>query len=249
MLVMPILYARPTSSRLCLACYALTLPPTLRDAVIAVVQERIQRPTNGQGHDRAKLTAQLERPRDLYQLGDLDKATYLQRRAQLQQQLGQATPAPQRTLDIERAIELLSSMAALLDATTDTAQQRALIQQVLITIWVQKGALVAVRPAPNYVLLMQAAPMWLKRPRRARPHNLRSILTEKSVLILVSHLVPRWTSDLRQLGFVVVICEDVRRREHAIRVIGRMDHHPIPGIEANVCNRPGGAPVRICTSK
>ena len=39
-------------------------------------------------------------------------------------------PIPQRTRDLERAIQLLSSMAALLDAATG-AEQRALIQQVM----------------------------------------------------------------------------------------------------------------------
>jgi site-specific DNA recombinase len=145
---------------------ALTLPASLRDAVIAVVQQRIAHPTTAHGRDLAKLTAQLDRLRDLYELGDLDKPTYMARRAQLQQQLAQITPTPQRTFDLERAIELLGSIAALLDAAPDVAQRRALVQQVLTMVWIQKGAVVAVRPAPSYVLLMQTAPMWLKRPRR-----------------------------------------------------------------------------------
>lgn len=153
---------------------ALSLPPTLRDAVIEVVRRRIQQPMTSQGHDRAKLTAQLDRLKDMYQMGDLEKSAYVARRTQIQQQLAQVTPAPQRALDLDRATQILSSMAALLDAATDTAQQRALLQQVLTTIWITKGALVAMRPAPMFVLLMQAAPMWLKRPRRglksSEPH-------------------------------------------------------------------------------
>ncbi len=153
---------------------ALSLPPPLRDAVIGVVQQRMTRPMTVQDHDLARLETQLERLKDMYQMGDLDKATYVQRRTQLQQRIAAAVPAPQRTLDIERAMEVLTSIDALLVAAT-LPQQRALIQQVLTTIWIEKSTVTAIRPAPNYLLLVDVmARMWVKRPRldfsQAEPH-------------------------------------------------------------------------------
>jgi site-specific DNA recombinase len=142
---------------------ALTIPPTLRDAVIAVVQKRLTRPATGQAHDVAKLEGQLERLKELYELGDLDKADYLKKRKRVQEQLTRAIPTPTRTLDITRAMDLLSSMAALLDGATPL-QQRAVIQQVLSMIWIEKSAVTAIRPAHSYAIFI--ASMWQKRPRR-----------------------------------------------------------------------------------
>jgi hypothetical protein len=71
-------------------------------------------------------------------------------------------PAPSRVLDLERATLFLTDMNALLDAATP-AQQRALMQQVFMTIWIEKGAVTAIRPAHSYALLVEA--MWAKRSR------------------------------------------------------------------------------------
>jgi hypothetical protein len=95
-------------------------------------------------------------------MGDLGRSGYLQRREKLQRQIARMTPALDRVLDLDRAIGLLSNMAALLDAV-DRAQQRALMQQVLTMIWIEKGAVTAIRPAHSYALLVEA--MWSKRSR------------------------------------------------------------------------------------
>jgi site-specific DNA recombinase len=146
---------------------ALTIPPALRDAVIAVVQKRLAQPASGQARDMVKLEAQLERLKELYELGDLEKADYLRKRKRVQDQLARATPPPTRTLDITRALDLLSSMSALLDGAT-LLQQRAVIQQVLTMIWIEKSAVTAIRPAHSYAIFVAA--MWQKRPRRgSRP--------------------------------------------------------------------------------
>ncbi len=142
---------------------ALTIPASLRDAVIGVVQDRLTRQASGPGPDTAQLAAQLERLKELYELGDLDRAAYLQRRGRIQSQIEQATPTPKRTLDVSRAMTLLGDMSALLDTAT-TTQKRALIQQVFTTIWVEKSAVTAIRPAHSYALLVEV--MWQKRSRR-----------------------------------------------------------------------------------
>ena len=56
-------------------------------------------------------------------------------------------------------------MGALLDAVAPD-QQRALVQQVLYTIWVTKGAVTAIRPAPSFMSLVEATMrMWVWRSR------------------------------------------------------------------------------------
>ena len=50
---------------------------------------------------------------------------------------------------------LLSDLSLLLDAA-DCAQRRALIQQVITTIWIEKVAVTAIKPAATYALLVEA---------------------------------------------------------------------------------------------
>src|SRR5436190_12697937 len=72
---------------------ALTILPPIRDAVIAVVERRITQPATPEARDITKLQTQLERLKDLYSMGDLEKAEYIRRREGLQRQLAQTWPA------------------------------------------------------------------------------------------------------------------------------------------------------------
>ncbi|MBK9712892.1 MAG: hypothetical protein IPO81_16495 [Kouleothrix sp.] len=134
---------------------SLAIPPAIRDAVIAVSQRRLATPTMPVGQDRAKLEQQLSRMKHLYELGDYSESEYLQRRVEIQRQIGQLTPAPSRVLDLDRAAKVLDNMGALLDAV-EPDQRRALVQQVMNRIWITKGAVTAVRPAPSYMSLIEA---------------------------------------------------------------------------------------------
>jgi site-specific DNA recombinase len=126
----------------------------LRDAVIQVVKDRLARPTTGGDVDASALRAQLTRLKELFEWGDLGKAEYLWKREQIQKQIAQIQTHTPCLLDVERAIELLGNMAELIDAGSD-AQLRALLQTVFLTIWLEKGAVVAIRPAPAFALLME----------------------------------------------------------------------------------------------
>jgi len=118
-----------------------------------VVQDRLKRATP-ETADTAALTAQLERLKDLYQMGDLDRNDYVRRRERLQRQLSQAMPPPIRTLDVERATQLLGDLPTLLDAATPT-QRRALLRQVLTSVWIEKFAVTAIKPSANFLLLKE----------------------------------------------------------------------------------------------
>jgi hypothetical protein len=96
----------------------------------------------------------MDRLKDMYQMGDLDRADYVRRRERLQRQLDQATPQPTRQLDIERAVRLLGDMSSLLDSA-GPAQRRPLLHQVVTTIWIEKFAVTAIKPAANFLLLVE----------------------------------------------------------------------------------------------
>jgi len=69
-----------------------SLIATLRDAVIGVVRERLERPTTGSHADAAALRARLVRIKQLFEWGEMEKAEYLRKREQVQQQLARLQP-------------------------------------------------------------------------------------------------------------------------------------------------------------
>ena len=120
--------------------------------MIQVVHDRLKRATPESARAEA-LSEQMERLKDMYQMGDLDRTDYVRRRERLQRQLDQATPQPTRQLDIERAIRLHSDMPSLIESA-GPAQRCALLRQVVTTIWVEKFAVTAIKPAANFLLLV-----------------------------------------------------------------------------------------------
>jgi site-specific DNA recombinase len=136
---------------------ALSVPPEVQRAVLEEVYRRLTEPPRT-AIDTAKIRVQLDRLRDLYLAGDEELTTmvYLSERARLQQLLAEEPPPPARMLDTERAIALLGDMAALLEAA-NREQRRALIEQILEVVWVDRErGLTAIRPRESYQLLAEA---------------------------------------------------------------------------------------------
>ena len=52
-------------------------------------------------------------------------------------------------------MRLLGDMSSLLD-TAGLAERRALLRQVMTTIWIEKFAVTAIKPAANFLLLVDA---------------------------------------------------------------------------------------------
>jgi DNA invertase Pin-like site-specific DNA recombinase len=145
--------ARPIEEQVFDVLRALTIPPALRDAVIAVVQQRLERPTTLNGVSTEALKAQLTRLKELYEFGDIERTAYLQKREQLQHQLTQTAATTPLSVDLEQAMNLLGNMPQLIEAATER-QRRGLLQQVLTNVWVEKGTVVAIRPTANLALLV-----------------------------------------------------------------------------------------------
>lgn len=60
------------------------------------------------------------------------------------------------TLDVARAIELLSSMASVIAVATE-AERRAIVHQLVAAVWVKPGEVIAVKTQPAWAALYDAA--------------------------------------------------------------------------------------------
>jgi site-specific DNA recombinase len=149
----PLIAGPPIDALLLDVLRGLSLPPSYRSAVIQVVKDRLARPSTPEAAAATPLHEQLARIKDLYVLGDIARTEYLRKREQLQHQIALSTPSPIRVLDVERAMELLGNLPALLDTATP-AQQRALIRQVIPRVWIENLAITAIEPTASYAILM-----------------------------------------------------------------------------------------------
>src|SRR5262249_9444481 len=93
---------------------------------------------------------------------DLDEKTYFTELRRLEGLLADAPSVSERTLDLEKAMGLLSDMPRLLEAASK-AQQRAIMQQVVRQVWVERAPqrygdawIKAIAPAEGYETLVSA---------------------------------------------------------------------------------------------
>jgi DNA invertase Pin-like site-specific DNA recombinase len=132
---------------------ALSIPPHIRDAAIAVAQQILAQPPAAGTVDTAHIQKRLGALKSLYKLGDMSEAEYLREREALQAQLASA-PAPMpRELDVARAAALLGDMGTLLEEATPE-HRRALVHTVFSTVWITKNGVRALKPAPSFAILM-----------------------------------------------------------------------------------------------
>ena len=95
--------------------------------------------------ERAAITKRFERLRDLYELGDIDRADYMTRRDSLQRQLQQASPP--ELIDLTAARRLLEDFATFWnDAADDNDARRQLIAFLFDAVWLDDNHVIAVQP-------------------------------------------------------------------------------------------------------
>jgi hypothetical protein len=142
----------------------LSIPPSLADAVIAEVQRRIAVPTKPRSVDGAKVREQIRRLKLSWRAGDedLDEQTYFSELRRLEGLLAETPTGLYRRLDLEQAMAALRDMPSML-AIANTDQQRALIQQVLRQVWVERAPkrhgtawVKAIAPTSTYEALVGA---------------------------------------------------------------------------------------------
>jgi len=97
---------------------------------------------------RAKLEARMERIRELYKWGDVDKKRYLKEKAEVRQQLQLHTPIQDPTESLERLAGFLANVAEAWEEANQE-QRNKLARCLFQEIWVKDKQVVAVKPQPE----------------------------------------------------------------------------------------------------
>jgi len=133
----------------------LVLPEDWQARVLALV-EASQNEATDVARQQTRLEGQLERLKDLYVLGDMEKHTYLQERDRLRTQLAALTP-PEMP-DLARAAGLLQNFGTLWGAATLT-ERRRIAHTLLNAVYLDadRGPVVAIAPKPEFAPLFALA--------------------------------------------------------------------------------------------
>ena len=105
---------------------------------------------------RAALEERLRRLRDLYELGDLERAEYLARRDAINGELAELVPQP--IPDLDQARRVLDDFAIFWRAETDLTVKRQLLQIIFEQVWLDDCRIVAVQPKPSFAPFFQEHP-------------------------------------------------------------------------------------------
>jgi len=104
---------------------------------------------------RRELTAQLERLRELYLMGDITKPQYVMQRQALEEELQRAKPPTDP--DLDRAQAILEDFARFWDAEHEPTERRKLLLSLFAQIWAKDNQIVAVKPNPAFANYFTAA--------------------------------------------------------------------------------------------
>lgn len=154
----PMIQARRIEGQLLAVVRELAIPRRLRDQVLAELQHRQKAPAGPPSTDRERVQRQLDRLRAVFLSGDetISHALYQAESARLKALLVEETPRSAAQLDTEKAARLLDDTAVALDGAA-LAHQRALLQQLFVTVWLEKNEVTAVQPSPLFMPLLVAA--------------------------------------------------------------------------------------------
>ena len=143
----------------------------------AEVQEEILRrlaeEVAPESHDTAKrreaLEERLRRMRDLYELGDLERAEYVARRNAINAELEAMAPRPLPNLD--RAQEVLKDFSIFWREESEHEAKRQFLRLIFDGIWLDDRRVVAVQPTPAFFPYFnaRAKSLALSPARRACP--------------------------------------------------------------------------------
>jgi site-specific DNA recombinase len=98
---------------------------------------------------RSRISAQLERLKDLYVIGDLTKDQYTYRRQVLQQEL--ATLQPPQVVDVSEAAAALTNFGLFWEREQDPAERNKLLRIIFESVTQDDGHLVSVTPREAFL--------------------------------------------------------------------------------------------------
>lgn len=129
--------------------------PALRQLVLDAIQTQAGAHPAEDAERRRELTAQLERLRDLYVMGDLTKPMYVMQRQVLEEELQRAKPPTNP--DLDRAQAILEDFARFWDAEPEPAERRKRILSLFAQVWAKDNQIVAVKPNTAFANYFTAA--------------------------------------------------------------------------------------------
>jgi site-specific DNA recombinase len=98
---------------------------------------------------RAALEERLRRMRDLYELGDLERADYVARRGAIHAELNALAPDP--TPDLDQARSVLEDFTTFWRTETEADAKRQFLALIFEGVWLDERRVVAVQPKPSFL--------------------------------------------------------------------------------------------------
>jgi hypothetical protein len=127
----------------------------MRDQILHRLANGEDSDTEDVARKRRQLNERRKRLRDLYELGDLERADYISKRDALDADLDALAPgpAPDLDLDLDGACAVLEDFNRFWQSETDPEPRRQLLGQLFERVWVDGHKIVAVRPTPAFAAL------------------------------------------------------------------------------------------------
>ena len=122
--------------------------PAIRDEILHQLATDEQADDVAASRSRSTLKRRRKRLRDLYEMGDLERAEYLAKREAIDAELDSLSPgtAP----DIDGARVVLENFERFWKQERDPEKRRELVAQLVERVWIDDKRVVAIRPTPAF---------------------------------------------------------------------------------------------------
>ncbi|MEQ8677247.1 MAG: recombinase family protein [Aggregatilineales bacterium] len=133
---------------------SLNFPEDWRERAINMLKERHQKPTYEKSQQKT-LQDRLARLKDLYEMGDIDRNEYLERRDNIQQELNTLPlPVQSTVVDLELATELLEDTQRLWKAAT-LSERKMWLERLFEQLYEKDRRIVGFKPTPIMSILLE----------------------------------------------------------------------------------------------
>lgn len=122
------------------------------EAIVQSLRDRLGHGRGRKGRDSIDaLKARLARLRDLYELGDIDRAEYMKRKSKITGLMPEAEPV--QRVDFDRCVEWLRSFPELWEQEQDARERQQFVRLAFESIAIDNKRITAVRPRPEVLPL------------------------------------------------------------------------------------------------
>jgi hypothetical protein len=129
--------------------------PAVKEEVLQRLANRASTREDSQtAKRRTALEERLRRMRDLYELGDLQRAEYVARRDAINAELTALAPDP--LPDLHQARKVLEDFTLFWQKETDPDAKRRFLSLIFEGVWLDESRVVAVQPKPSFLPFFEA---------------------------------------------------------------------------------------------